>query len=129
MISLRRRLLACAELDKSLRRLAAILVGDADDRHFLHGGVLVNRLLDPARIDVEARAEDEILDAVDDIGEAVAIHVGDVAGAEKFAHKGRRGFLGLLPISFHDLRARDANLALFAQRNFLVRVSKLRAAT
>ena len=80
-----RGLMARPQLHESLRRLAAIGVGDADDRHLLHGGVLVDRLLDAARIDVEARAKNEVLDAVDDEGEAVAVHVGDVAGAEEFA--------------------------------------------
>ena len=44
------------QFDEGLRRLAALLILDADDGHLGDGGVLVDRLLDAARIDVEARA-------------------------------------------------------------------------
>src|ERR1700691_2397437 len=41
------------QLDEGLRRLAAIVVGNSDDAHFLDRGVLIDGLLDVARIDVE----------------------------------------------------------------------------
>ena len=73
------------ELDEGLRRLAAILVRDADHGHLLDGRMLVDRLLDAARIDVVARADDQVLDAVDDEDEAVLVHDADVAGAQVVA--------------------------------------------
>src|SRR5581483_4739327 len=57
---------AGTQLDEGLGRLAAVIVLDADHRHLLDRRMLVDRLLDAARIDVVARADDEVLDAVDD---------------------------------------------------------------
>ena len=51
--------------------------------------MLVDRLLDHARIDVEAAAQDHVLGAVDDEDEAVVVHVGDVAGAEESVRRHR----------------------------------------
>ena len=82
-------------------------------------GMLVDRLLDPARIDVVARADDQVLDAVDDEDEALLVHDADVAGAQVVADELVGGLLGLLPVALHHLRALDADLALLAQRHLL----------
>src|SRR6202453_1215368 len=71
------------QLDEGLRRLAAIVVGNSDNAHFLDRGVLIDGLLDVARIDVEAAAEQHVLGSVDDENEAVLAHVADVAAAEE----------------------------------------------
>src|SRR5262249_63283 len=52
------------ELDERLGRLAAVLVLDADHGHLFDRGMLINRLLDAARVDVVTRTDDQILDAV-----------------------------------------------------------------
>ena len=49
--------LAVLQLDEGLRRLAAIGVGNADHRHLGDGRMLVERVLDPPRIDLEARGD------------------------------------------------------------------------
>ena len=67
---------------------------DADDGHLLDGGVLVDRLLDAARIDIVARADDEVLDAVDDEDEAFLVHERDVARAQELADHLLGGILG-----------------------------------
>ena len=116
---------AGAKLDERLRRFTAILVGNADHGDLIHGRMLINRFLDPARVDVEARAENDVLDPVDDIGEAVLIHIGDVAGPKILANEGVGGFAWSVPVSLHDLRAADANLAPLAKRRFAFRSAEL----
>src|SRR5438445_659939 len=61
------------QLDEGLWRLPAIFITDADHADFFDGGVLVDRLLDDARIDVEAAAKQHVLGAVDNIDVAVLI--------------------------------------------------------
>src|SRR5262245_6545505 len=99
---------------EGLRRLAAIRVLDADDRHLLDRRMLIDRLFDPARIDIVARANNQVLDAVDDEDEPFPIHDADIARAQEIAEELIGGFLWLLPEASHDLWALDANLALFA---------------
>src|ERR1700678_4094557 len=111
------------QLDEGLRRLAAIVVGNSDNAHFLDRGVLIDGLLDVARIDVEAAAEQHVLGSVDDENEAVLVHVADVAGAEESVRRHRlRGLLRLFPVSLHHVRALDADFAAFAELDFALRV-------
>ena len=56
--------------------------GIADHGGLAHRGVLVEDLLDLARVDVVAAADDELLLAVDDEEVAVLVDAADVAGAE-----------------------------------------------
>src|SRR6185437_5275110 len=97
-----------------LHRLAAIRVGYADDNGLRHFRVLVERLLDEARIDLIARGDDDILDAVDDEEIAVRIEIADIAGVEASARHRVRGLVRLVPIARHDLRPACANLPAFA---------------
>ena len=70
-------------LTKALGDCAAVGVRHADHAHLLDRGMLVDRLLDDARIDVVAAAQQHVLGAVDDEDVAVLVHVADVAGAEE----------------------------------------------
>src|SRR3984885_11506698 len=79
----RQRRRAGLQLDEGLRRLAAIVVRNSDDAHFLDRRVLIDGLFDVARIDVEAAAEQHVLGAVDDIDEAVLVHGADVKRDER----------------------------------------------
>src|SRR6185437_4049449 len=83
--------LAGARLHHRLHGLAAIRVGYADDNGLRHFRVLVERLLDEARIDLIARGDDDILDAVDDEEIAVRIEITDIAGVEASARHRVRG--------------------------------------
>ena len=113
----RGRRLALFQLHEGLRRLAAIFVGNADHGHLGNGVVLVDRILDPPRIDFEARGVDHVLDAIDDEDEAVGVHVTDVAGAEEAPDEAPFRLLRLLPIAGHHLRPGDADLAGLAARH------------
>ena len=106
---------AVAQLDEGFGGLAAVIVGNADHDHFLHGRMGVDRLLDHLRIDVEAAGDDHVLLAVDQIEIAVGVHVADVAGEEAVADKGFRGFLRPVPVALGDVRAADADFADFAR--------------
>ncbi len=113
---------AGAQFDESFRRLAAVFVGNSDHDHFLHAGVLVDRLLDHLRIDVEAAGDDHVLLAVDQIEIAVRIHVADIAGQKAAVSKSFRGFLRPVPVAFGDIRSLDADFADFARAQDLFRI-------
>ena len=49
----RKRFRAGAQFDKGFRRLATVIVRYADHDHLMHRRVLVHRLLDHLRVDVE----------------------------------------------------------------------------
>src|SRR6476646_335882 len=119
----RERRCTVLELDEGFRRLAAIFVADSDHRHLLDGRVLVDRLLENARIDVVAAAQQHVLGAVDDENEAVLIHVANIASAQETIerrHIGRR--LRVVPVTFHDIWALDADFAALAEWDVLLRV-------
>jgi hypothetical protein len=109
--------------DESLGRLATVLVVDADHRRFPDRRMLVDRLLEHARIHVESAAKEHVLAAVDDEDKAVFIHVGDVAGAKQPVELGRlRGRVRLVPVALHHVRSLDAHLAALAERQVASRV-------
>src|SRR5512138_2848800 len=60
---------------------AILLVGHADDLHFLHDRMRVEKLFDFARIDILAAANDHVLQTSHDIDVAVLIHDRKIAGA------------------------------------------------
>src|SRR5690606_26035051 len=114
--------LAGLELDIGHRRLAAIFVGNADDIDLLDRVMGHQRLLDGARIDIEARADDEVLDAIDEEDIAVRVHVADIAGAQPALHEGLLVGLGILVIAGHDLRTLDLQLAIFADADHIAAI-------
>jgi hypothetical protein len=71
---------------------------------FADRGVQVEHLLDLARPHLEARGDDHVLGAVDQIEPAVLVEEADVAGAQ-FALAERLGrLLRFLPVGRDDLR-------------------------
>src|SRR5918996_407182 len=105
------------QLDEDLGRFLAMRMGDADDDAFVDRRMLVDRLLDHARVDVVARRDDQVLGAVDQVEPAIGVHVAHVDGAQALpvaggmAEQDLVGLLRLLPVALHDLRADDADLA------------------
>ena len=90
---------------EGLGRLAALGILDADDGDLGDGRVLVDRLLDAARIHVEARGDDEVLDAVLDVEEPVLVHARHIARAQELPDHLLGGLLRPLVIAEHHLRA------------------------
>src|SRR5215207_962200 len=101
----------------SLGRLAAALVGDADDSRFLDSRVLVERALDLRGPDVRARHVDHTRQPVDHETVALFVHHPDVAGLQEtlaVAHKESPLVgTGSVPVAPHHLRTRRDDLALF----------------
>ena len=106
-----RQLLALVEDDRGADLLAPLVVGDADHRRFADLRVLVEHLLDLARVDVVAAADDQVLLAVDDVEVAVLVDAGHVAAVEPAAAHRLRGRVGALPVALHDVVAADHDLA------------------
>src|SRR6185312_13520254 len=102
--------------DIGLHRLPAIGIGDAENDAFGDLGILVDRLLDVARIDLVAAGDDDVLDAVDEEKVTVGVEVADIAGAQPATAEHRGGRLGLAPISRHDLRSAHRHFAALACR-------------
>src|SRR3954447_18160397 len=85
-------------------------------RHAEHGGLghrgmLVEDLLDLARVDVVAAADDQLLLAVDDEEVAVLVDLGHVATVEPAVLDRVLGGVGLVPVALHDVVALDDDLA------------------
>ena len=94
--------------------------GDADHGAFQHAGMARDHFLDLVRIDVEARHQDHVLLAIDDLGVAVRAHHADVAGAE-IAVRGHHigGLVRPVPVAGHHLRALGADFAGLAERHLV----------
>src|SRR5262245_19134607 len=102
-------------------RLAGLLVGPADAGAFGHPGAAGGDRLDLIGKNVEARDDDHVLLAIDDLEETLGVEHADVAGAEIAV--GREGIgIGprIPPVALHHLRALGAHLARLADRRFRV---------
>ena len=74
--------LAVGEDDECLDGFARVRVRDADDTRFGDAGVAEQDLFDLGGKHVEARDDDQVLGAVDEVDEAVLVAVADVARAQ-----------------------------------------------
>ena len=106
--------LALAHAVEAGAGLTADLVLDADNGDLIDARELVDELLDLARVDVLAHADDHVLDAVDDEVVAVLVdlhHVGRMqpAAAHDIARDVRQ-----VPVAEHDVAAFDDELARLA---------------
>jgi hypothetical protein len=111
---------------EELDRLAGVLVGHAHRGALEHARVAGDHALDLVRVHVEARDQDHVLLAVDDLGEAVLVHDADVAGAEEAVGRHHLGGLVIaLPVAGHHLRAADRDLAGGTQRQVLAVVVRI----
>ena len=73
--------------------------------------MLVEDLLDLARVDVVAAADDQLLLAVDDEEVAVLVDLAHVAAVEPAVDDGLLGRLLAVPVALHDVVALDDDLA------------------
>ncbi|OPY93201.1 MAG: hypothetical protein A4E73_00360 [Syntrophaceae bacterium PtaU1.Bin231] len=81
--------------------------------------MLVERLVDVARIDVEAAGDDHVLLAVHDVEIAVRVHRGDVAGVAPAVAERVGRLLGPVLVPFHHLGPLDDEFAALAGRHVL----------
>src|ERR1700709_525228 len=114
------QLLALVEDDGGAYLLAPLVVGDADHRRFADPRVLVEHLLDLARVDVVAAADDQVLLAIYDVEVALLVALRHVPRVEPAAAHRLRGGVGALPVALHDVVAADHDLADFALGDLVV---------
>src|SRR5712691_6622052 len=100
--------------DDGVDFLAADLVGAADDRCRLDAGVFEQDVLDLARVDVLAAANDHVLLSVDEEEVAVLVDVADVSRVEPPAAEGFRGRVRVPEVADHDVGPAEADLASLA---------------
>src|SRR5262249_660619 len=106
------------QLDPGADLLAVLGVGHADHLHVLDLGVAVEELLDLARVDVLAAADDHVLDGPHAVAVALGVEGGEVAGVHPAAGVDRLGgLLGVAPVPLHDRVAAGAELARRARRH------------
>ena len=104
--------LAVLEHDRRADLLAQLGVRDAEDGRLAYGRMLVEHLLDLARIDVVAAADDQVLLAVDDEEVAVLVDPCHVARDEPAVVGDRLGGrVGPLPVAVHHVVPTDLDLA------------------
>ena len=98
--------------DEGHAHLAQPLVGDADHRGLLHGGVPQQGVLDLGRVGVEPPDDEHVLDPPDDAQAAGVVHDAEVARAEPAVgteHLGR--LVGVVQVAGHDAAAAEQHLA------------------
>src|SRR3954470_13931018 len=78
--------------------------------------MLEQRLFDVTRVDVDAAADDEVLDSVDDVEEAVGVEVADVTRVQPSAAQCVRRLVGRMPVTGHQVGTADADLAVLTRR-------------
>ena len=86
-----------------------------DHRGFADGGMLVEDVLDLARIHVVSATDDHVLLAIDDEEVTVLVDPGQVAGAEPAVIVDRVcGGLRVVPVTLHHVVAADHDLSHFS---------------
>ena len=111
---------ALAQHDPRSYGFAEAVVRHAEDRDVGDRLVAVEVLLDLARSDVLAAADDHVLHAADDIHVPVLVHHGKIARVHPAGGvDGLGGFLRLVPVAAHDAVAARAQLTRFAAPHHL----------
>ena len=95
-----------------MHRLGPARVGQPEHGRLHDRRVGVEHLLDLAGKDIQTAGLDHVLDAVDDVDEAVLIDAHLVAGAKPWPQHGLRAGLGVAPVAAGDLVAAQQQLAL-----------------
>ncbi len=111
---------AGTQADEGDHLLAEARVGPAHDTGHGHVGMGQQHVLDVAREDVEATAQDEVLLAIDDEEVPVGVEVSDVTGVQPATAQRVRRLVGSVPVAGHDPRAAHADLSVLADAEWLV---------
>ena len=84
---------ALLENNEGVRRFAPALMRQADDRHFLHGGMTQQHAFDLDRGDVFAAADDDVFQAIANLDIAIRMNDRGIAGVKPSAAQRLRGRL------------------------------------
>lgn len=107
--------------DEDFHHFAAAFVRGGDAGGFGDGGVFHNDFFDFVRVHIEARDDDDVFFAVDDLQAAVFAQAGDVAAAEPAVFgEGVFCVFGALPVAAHNLRAADPQFTGFVDLAFQI---------
>ena len=103
----------CAGLkfDEGARRLAPFIVGLGDHGDHLHGGMLVESVLDLDRGNILAAGNDDVLGAVLELDIAVGMHHAEIAGVKPAAGESPLGRRLVFQIAFHHDVAAEHHFA------------------
>src|SRR5262249_37876348 len=99
-------------------KLTPLGIWYSKDCGFANRGMLVNNRLDLAGVDVLAARDNHVLQAVQDVEITVRILTADVSRTKEAVPERKIGFLGILPIATHDIRAPSHQFARLTGRNF-----------
>src|SRR4029077_2985445 len=91
-----------------------------NDRDLYEVGMAQQHLLDLARIDVAATADDHVLGPVAQRQKPVLVKAAEIAGVQPAAAQGLGTGRRVLPVALHDAVAAGDDLADFAGREFAV---------
>ncbi len=94
-------------------------VWNSNHGRLAYGFVTVEHLFDDAWIDVHAVDNHHVFDAVDDVEIVIFILGPEIARAKPVAEKRFRGFLRLLPVALHHIRAAYTDFADLIERLFV----------
>ena len=98
--------------DEGHAHLPEPLVGDADHRGLLHGGMAQQRVLDLGRVGVEAPDDEHVLDATHDAEPAGLVQLAEVTGAQPAVRRQHLArLLGVVEVARHDAAAAEQHLA------------------
>ena len=106
--------LARARDDPGADDLAEFLVGQAEDLDLGDAGMGEEKLLDLARIDVLAAAQDHVLDAPGDAREALGVDHGQIARVHPAVDQDGVGPFAVVPVALHHRIAAGQQFALLS---------------
>src|SRR5262245_53808180 len=104
--------------DTGHHQFAPLRVRYSEDRGLPNHRMVVKTCLDLAGIDILAARDNHVLQAVQDVKKTVRILTADVSRAKEAVPEGKSGFLRVLPIATHDIRASSHQFARLTGRNF-----------
>src|SRR5580700_8702338 len=104
--------------DTGHHKLTPLGVRYSEDRGFANRGILVKNRLDFAAVDVLAARDNHVLQAVQDIEITVRILTAGVSCTKEAVPERKSGFLRILPIAMHDIRAPSHQFAGLTGRDF-----------
>ena len=94
--------------------LAQAVMGDPERNGFLDSVALVERILNPEAADVLAAADDDVLEAVDEVDEFVLVNIREIAGPEPSFLKGLGRGLRIVPVTSDHGRSPHPKLPCLA---------------
>src|SRR4029077_11936334 len=107
------------ENNDSLYDFTPLRIGYSDNRHFAHGRMRVNYGFAFAGVNVFSAGDDHVFQAIENVEVSLCVLITNVARSKESVPERQFGFLRVVPVTAHDIRAARDQLASFAGFNFL----------